>query len=153
MASKRQRSIWFFTFVQLCVQSQILLFTSWYLIHINLSQDMLTFSVNFSCLFFQAHDHPVSKIHFSSMLTAVSHRRPWRKKKKKQGAVMVDKSAILLWGYMLSTSQGCGLGRFSVMAILVTFDHGLEGKPQSLAPLAVLKVHGRNNKQIEFNQD
>lgn len=54
---------------------------------------------------------------------------------------------------MLSTSQGCGLSHFSVMAILVTFDHGLEGKPQSLAPLVVLKVRGRNNKQIEFNQD
>ena len=35
---------------------------------------------------------------------------------------MVNKSAILLWGRMLSTSQGCGLGDFSVMAILVTFD-------------------------------
>lgn len=54
---------------------------------------------------------------------------------------------------MLSTSQDCGLSNFSVMAISVTFDHGLEGKPQSLAPPASLKVHGRNNKQIEFNQD
>lgn len=65
---------------------------------------------------------------------------------------MVDKLAILLWGYMLSTSQGCGLSHFSVMAILVTFDHALEGKPQSVAPLVLLKVHGRNNNQIEFNQ-
>ncbi len=54
---------------------------------------------------------------------------------------------------MLSTSQGCGLGNFSVMAISVTFDHGLEGRPQSLALIAVLKVHGRNNKQIKFDQD
>lgn len=54
---------------------------------------------------------------------------------------------------MLSTSQVCGRGNFSVMAIFVTFDHGLEGKSQSLVPLARLKIHGRNNKQIEFNQD
>lgn len=54
---------------------------------------------------------------------------------------------------MLSTSQGCGFSNFSVMPILVTFDHGLEGKPHSLALSALLKVHGRNNKQIKFNQD
>lgn len=36
---------------------------------------------------------------------------------------MVNKSAIPIWATILSTSQGSGLGNFSVMAISVTFDH------------------------------
>lgn len=67
----------------------------------------------------------------------------WLVMNKNQGAAMKHISAILLWGLLLSTSQGCGLRTFSVEAILVTFKHELEGKPHNLAPLALLKMQGR----------